>query len=110
MDTASLPGVSRVVRLGKDDEVAVEVTEPDLRDDQLPSATTSASGLPGMEVEQRAQQPRALRRGRPRAGHAAPGPAGASIVTSQVDERWRGATCFGRLRPRPARRAPLAGV
>jgi|NGEPerStandDraft_6_1074524.scaffolds.fasta_scaffold131522_2 hypothetical protein len=36
MDTASLPGVSGVVRLGKDDEVAVEVTEPDLRDDQRP--------------------------------------------------------------------------
>jgi hypothetical protein len=37
------------------------------------------------------------------------GLAGTSIVTFQVDERLRGAR-FGRLRPRPARRAPLAGV
>jgi hypothetical protein len=38
------------------------------------------------------------------------GLAGASIVTSQVDERSRCAARFGCLRPRPARRAPLAGV
>lgn len=36
--------------------------------------------------------------------------AGASVVTAQVGERVRRVGCFGRLRPGPGRRAPLAGV